>query len=1122
MATCPNKSHPDWKALVAKVGEKGANLAYVKNGFEIPRQDGLKQAPKQTTIRPKTGILGNIFRFANTMDSMINHPEVAAEMIDELKALYPEIRVFKDRIIDENGNYLEIPSGKEGRHYRNAFLSAVAWTNDSFMETPPHEYAHEYIDMYRNHPLVSNAIEKYGEEKLVTLIGRKYAGRKMSNSFQKFLDEFWRMIKRTIGAPSVVDVLTDSFAKNEILGDQYSRGTEAVHNFQDSNSPMLEKQTFLNFDEDTESAADEIHIATQKEVARDVTNSFIKEEDFGKDPSSLTQEFDKWWRNLIGRAKVATRMEQGSAQSSNFSAMDDSIITAVNDVIVGDDKNKVAIIAKIQGEDIKLNQEQEIALKNIYKIFQGTKYKEDQSNVSFISPDVNNPKLVKGSVIESKGVNEVIENFKKKAKRLASKHPIIQWIEKGITKQLKWVTNSRLWAKYASGSENSIISRVLYKSLNDGREKFSEFSHDFKDFFTSTPDSYYDGSTFHNSKASISELETKTIDLNKNANPDVYEKSIELTKAELLMIYLTSRQKNGMSNLKAGITLKTIEGRPLKRSNEYKLTDSQLKEIISEIEKDPQAQELVAEIDKAMKYNHAELNKTFRLLEGFDLEQIENYFPMFHGNENMDIGKSKNIIEDMRNLRLRTSKNMSVRLEDPFKVLSGIEMSNAAYVGYAIPIHNAKKMITALEKESLDTQDVGDFVGFLKGNIDQIQDNSLMYSTQGDKKAGSLVNKVQGNFAVALLAYNPGVIFKQQVSLETAKSAIDGKYISKSGASLGPLSFINPLDLFKRLTLSGDQTMLPVEWKQITDNPTYKKLMKYPMFRDRFEGMVSRETGEAVMGRQIQGDMITVPFKKGKDGKPLKISKSRLMTGITMMDSLTIMRLYNAVELETQDRMNEPAFQALTEEQIEAHNINRLQQIIDKTQPTFDQTNRSGLAKSSNPIWRVMTMFSSATQKIGEQMLDSMIEYNQNPTKANLNKMALRGFQTAITTSLMLTTIDILWAMAKGGWDDDDFDSIPEAYALGTFKSTLGSIHGVGTVLGVVSSQLDSKPWSQEIQDPFISIIQEGSESIANLAKGNFSKALKGSTNAVFKSVGIPITPINITRNYADKLLSEE
>jgi hypothetical protein len=577
-----------------------------------------------------------------------------------------------------------------------------------------------------------------------------------------------------------------------------------------------------------------------------------------------------------------------------------------------------------------------------------------------------------------------------------------------------------------------------------------------------------------------------------------------------------------MSNIKAGITLKTIEGRVLGRSNEYKLNDKQIEEIISEIEMDPQAQELVAEIDKAMKYNHKELNSTYRLLEGFDLEQIENYFPMFHGTENTDIGKSKNIVEDMRNLRLRSSKDMPVRLEDPFKVLSGIEMSNAAYVGYAIPIHNAQKMIGALEKDSLDTQDLGDFIGFLKGNIDQVQDNSLLYSTQGDKKAGALVNKIQGNFAVALLAYNPGVIMKQQVSLETAKSAINGKYIRKAGASLGPISFINPLDLFKRLTLSGDQTMLPVEWKQITDNPIYQKLIKYPMFRDRFEGMVSRETGEAVMGRQIQGDMITVPFKKGKDGKPLKISKSRLMTGITMMDSLTIMRLYAAVELETQDRMGEAQFQNLTAEQIETHNINRLQEIIDKTQPTFDQTNRSGLAKSSNPIWRVMTMFSSATQKIGEQMIDSMIDYNQNPTKENRKKMFVRGFQTAITTSVLLTTIDILWGLAKGNWDDDDLESIPEAYALGTLKSSLGSIHAVNTFMGVFLSQVDSKPWSQEIQDPFISIVQEGAESTANFAKGNIGKGFKGATNAFFKAIGIPITPVNLAVKYGGKLMPEE
>jgi len=1116
MSTCPNISHPDWKALVAEKGIEGANLAYVKNGFEIPRQDGLKKAPEKTTIRPKVGFWGSVFSFSKTMDSMLNHPEVASEMIDELKAVHPEIKVFKGRIIDENGNYLNIPSGKQGRHYRNAFLSAVAWVNDSSMETPPHEYAHEYIDMYRNTPFVKKAIEKYGEERLVTLIGKKYAGRKMSNSFEKFLTDFWKMIRKTFGAPSMVDILTDSFAKNEILGDQFNRGTEAVHNFQDESSPKLEKATVFNFDEDTEKATSPIHFATKEESIGSINKELFKEFDSEKGPKEMSGEFDVWWRTLLHRLATATSMEPGDNKTSNYSHLDDSKIARVNDVIVGNKDNKEAILAKIKGDDIQLTKVQQQALDRIAEIYQGVAYKEKQSNVSYINPDISNPSMIAEDVVNEKGTTEVVETFAKKAARLASKNPIIQWIEKGLTKQLAWVTNSRLWAKYASGSENSIISRVLYKSLNDGREKFSQFSHDFHDFFKSKPQDYYDGSTFHNSKKSIDELETETFELDQRFNSNVKVKSINLTKGELLMIYLTGRQPNGLSNLQAGIQLETIKGRILPLTNKYKLTDQQLSEIFDKIESDPQAQELVAEIDAAMKYNHEQLNATYKIMEGVDLENIENYFPMFHGEENTDIGKSKNIIVDMRNLRLRSSHNMAVRLVDPFQVMSGIRMSNAAYVGYAIPIHNAKKMIKTLEDDNLHNQDVGQFIDFLKGNIDQIQDNSLLYSTQGDKKIGKLFNKLQGNVAVALLAYNPGVILKQQVSLITAASAIHEKYIRKSGANLGPLSFIDPRDLFKRLTFGGDQTKLPVEWKQIIDNPIYQKLIKHPLFRDRFEGMVSRETGEAVMGRQIQGDMITLPFKK--DGKRVQISKSRLMTGITMMDSLTIMRLYAAVELETQDRMSEPKFQKLTSEQIEIHNINRLQEIIDKTQPTFDQTNRSGLAKSSHPLVRAMTMFSSATQKIGEQMLDSIIDYNQNPTKENRKKLMIRGYQTMILTSVMLTTIDILWGLAKGGWDDDDFEDIPEQYYLGMVKSTIGSLHVVGSVSGVITSQLDSKPWSQEIQDPVIAILQEGGEATANLGKGNFGKALKGYTNSIFKAVGIPITPINIGINYAEKL----
>jgi hypothetical protein len=957
MATCPNKAHPDWKSLVAKVGEKGANLAYVKNGFEIPRQDGLKQRPKKINVKAKAGFLGRTFSFSNTMDSMENHPEVAAQMIDELKSLFPEIRVFKDKIIDENGKYLEIPSDKQGRHYRNAFLSAVAWSNDSSVETPPHEYAHEYIDMYRNHPYVKEAIEKYGEEQLVTLIGKKYAGRKMSNSFEKVLAKIWKAIRRTFRVPSMVDILTDSFAKNEMLGEQFSRGTEAVHNYQDANAPLLKNKTAFNYNSETEKASDTIHYNTNKEARAE-----IKSEIFGN--ANITQTKDMvgnlnaWFTGLIKEVSSVTRMDGGVAGSSNLAPMDNSLARQIRSVIEESVENQTAILEYIREGKTKLTKEQELALKNIETLYIGKEHRK-LINESYVSTETDQSQIIKEDTINEIGTNEVSETLQKKARRLAKKGPIFKWVDSFLTDKLKWVTNPRLWVNYISGSENSVVSRLLYKGLNDGRSVFSEFSNKFQDHFTSKPTSFYEGSIFHNPKASIEELETKSFDLDQSTNT---KKSVELTKAEMLSIYLTSRQKGGINNLKEGVFIKPISGRISSRKA-YKLTDSQLKEIINDIQSDSQAQELVAEIDAAMSYNHNELNKTFKMLEGFDLEQIENYFPMHHGFGG-EISKSKNVIEDMRNLRLRTSDGLAVRLEDPFKVLAGLEVSNASYVAYAIPIHNAKKMIKNLEDSELNQEDMGGFIESLKGTIDRIQDNSLLYSTQGDTKTGKMINKIQGNFAVALLAYNPGVIFKQSVSLITAESVIDGKYIRRSGANIGIVSLINPVDLFKRLTLSGNSTMLPVEWKQIEDNEIYQTLMKYPMFRDRFSGMISRETGEAVMGRQIHDDLITVPFKKGKDGKPLKISKSRLMTGITMMDSLTIMRLYAAVELETQDRMGEAAFSGLTKEEIELHNINRLQEIIDKTQPTFDQTNRSGAAANPNPILRVFTMFSSATQKL--------------------------------------------------------------------------------------------------------------------------------------------------------------
>ena len=122
----------------------------------------------------------------------------------------PWVTISKEGLFDEDGNWKEIPAGKMGMHYASAVKSAIAYANDSYMETVPHEYIHEYINMYRETKLVKDAISRYGEENLVSLIAKKYTGQKMSGQIETFIKKLWKMIRGTFGSPSVVDILTDS------------------------------------------------------------------------------------------------------------------------------------------------------------------------------------------------------------------------------------------------------------------------------------------------------------------------------------------------------------------------------------------------------------------------------------------------------------------------------------------------------------------------------------------------------------------------------------------------------------------------------------------------------------------------------------------------------------------------------------------------------------------------------------------------------------------------------------------------------------------------------------------------------------------------------------------------
>ena len=1428
MAICPNVTHPDWKALVSKHGENGAWKRYVENGNKIPAIDGKSKSTRAKIYVDKiSSSLQDLFSPKSTLDSLEKHPKTAAKMIDELSSLYPDIRIFKDRIIDENGNYLNIPSDKEGRHYRSAFLSAVAWTNSSTFETPPHEYAHEYIDMYREHPLVKDAIEKYGEERLVTLIARKYAGQKMSNSFQKFINAFWDLIKTTFGSPSVVDILTDSFAKNEKLGNPLGR-TTPVHNFNSENGPMLGKNNALNYNEDvlnkrednsflspsavkeyiestfvkgkvigSKEMSNEINIQevkptskyvsfresfssplskiiiklkeskkltdisnkiesyvkpktdtltqdqalkkvydiqkegklfkltdggrfysgkglllerqsnfierllgtktnlnqalkrgasvgnlvdiigrgvfdddiktldyykrksnemneeneyttqmTQKEfenlvglfkslkaemkakgmrfVANDVfvyrkyTQEELQDEkvkelgvtgvggtldlvavdpkgnvhivdfknikytkdkerfltprifdggvyDKGLEPSmvdkwanqqstykllmeangvpvastnilplSTTYEtetddnsinleaYNSWWFGIKQKAKKVHQTDSSTRTKTEYAGVDDSKITRIERVGYSSEETKINLIKKLRGDDIELESHVQEVYEDIIDVIIATAHKNTISK-SYLSPD--GKKRVDESVIKPIFLDEVEGQNKIRKKNRESKNRFTRYIAKKLDYILTWVTNPQLWAKFLSGGNFTMTSQVLNIELLAARIPAAEYAQTFWGKIESIASVYQNSSVYYNEKATIDELETETFQIDSELNEGIDLKEIKLTKSELLMVYLMNRQKKGRENLTLGIHIEHINGRDFPLSTKFRFTEEQIGKITLDISQDADAQKVVSNIDDAIKYTYGKMNPVFKALEGYDMEDIPFYFPVFHGGEKEGgIRKTKNIIANHRNLRGRIGGG-AIRLVDPFKVLNAMERANAQYIGYAIPIHNAQKMINDI-KSKFFTEKKGDILsgknGYileLQGTIDMIQDGSLLFTSQGQQGINKIFNKLLGNFGVAHLAKNFGVVLKQQASLETATAVIPRQFINASGGSIAGVSFINPYKLLKQLSISSPtkgETWMPVEWEKIKNDPDYIYLIEnYPLMKLRFEGMVSRESGEVVMGKSTADDIITIP------GTNIKITKSRAMMGITIMDTLTILRLYKATQLWTAHRrQTEPKFAALSDAQIKVHEVNVLQDAIDKTQPTFDVINRTGFARNPDPIAKGFTMFSSATQKMYGRLIDSLIDANMNPSPENIKAMWWRVYHTSVTMSVMLATINTIWYGIGHGWDDDDWEELPGRYFRESVKTTFG-VPVVNKGLGVYFSHMDSNPWYQTVQDPASHMVQKSGEALANLTKGNMLQASRGMIEVFFNAKGLPMVPVNKAITYGKAIVEK-
>ena len=606
-----------------------------------------------------------------------------------------------------------------------------------------------------------------------------------------------------------------------------------------------------------------------------------------------------------------------------------------------------------------------------------------------------------------------------------------------------------------------------------------------------------------------------------------------MTEAEILNLYLLLRQKDVKTDLIAnGVSFgDVIEGRNTARGK-FMLTSSTVSKINDIVKSNPHLQEAVKQIDEAYNKLHKHLAEAYKTDTGFDLEKIDNYFPTRLG---LTVESQRRIMKNIDYLtasyaRMGNDKS-PFRITDAYSTVNASIENAAHYVGYNRSINNGRKLLKRIKKQYDQDKSRKDYdlimgqINALEGNMNRLEDSSELYSAEGDKKLSKFFHKTLNNISVAVLGLNVPTMMKQPISYLIAKEVIDSKYLEQAGWGAGGIAGIGFNDIIKQLKKSPSstgQTILPIEWRQDKNNPVYKLIEEFsPILVERFKGSIDRELGEQMMDSRINNDTVEIPLtgwaKKmfGRGEGNLKFSKNRVMEGIKAFDTATVMAIWKAAELEAQEKYglskkNKKAFYE--------HVARRTEEIVNKTQPTFDQNNRSSLASNRDVFSRLLTMFSSARSKMGMLIMEGAVDVMNNPTKENKIMFAKRMINITVLASAAATMVDLLRSFA---FDDEETEDILATSGWKMWSANVGNFFGINLLSDYATSRLDDQPWRREIQDPVSQLAGNVMDVFVHSFKGDFDKAFQKSITSTFKATGAPLFPYIATKKSYEKYIKQ-
>ncbi len=673
----------------------------------------------------------------------------------------------------------------------------------------------------------------------------------------------------------------------------------------------------------------------------------------------------------------------------------------------------VAEIAKIEtwrGNISKLSRETLGKITELYREVFGAEATEGNYYIDYAAQLALGSKEL--TTEEIKNVDKILQNFIHEAKNYDK--VIIQ--EKAVSETEcaeKGLKEARLTQKI----------RTKHKGITGGMRNFFEQIYNPYRLMQSTfgyiPNSI--GETFYNDLLDGNRRRAKFVAqsvevLGKYTKSETFQKSmlknvtfdnITMTRGEMLSLYLTMKREQGLTHILNTkevrlLDQKLVEKGKMKEAQTYgkdiNVDETMLKSIEENLTTDEK--EFIKAIreflDKVAKQAKTD---TDMLLRGVTNALQDNYFPLRSADDQLytdaEIGKDflKNILKRY-GFNIETAPNAKTKLviENVFEVLARHINDMSIYYGYAVPITSYNRVMNK-RIEGVNIQNEVDKINpNFKSYMNELLLNIQGISKQGNSWGSRAINRVRLGLALSSLNLNPKVLLSQTVSIASALSEINPKYVAKGMSGF----FVK-------------QAMADV--------------VKYsPLMAERNELIGNIDVQEIRQGAsklgQI-GQVITAPMKL-----------------IEKMDAKVIATIYQSLLNEQADLNG----WAIDSEENKIAAARRTEEVVFRSQQTSDQLGRSAFMRNKNELVRMFSMFKGDAIQLASQFIssiDRVLTYKKmiKSGDAELVKIGQEGMKEAKTAfaksgtavfmnATWLTLIALAMKAIKGFKDDEEVGDV--------------------------------------------------------------------------------------------------